>query len=77
MPMHFFSILQTLKLFLEIISAGSFFLWNIWRENVLLAQKQKVCKSFWLLDVFKQKADVSSGYTPSEATLPTRVRSTI
>lgn len=56
MPMHFFSILQTLKLFLEIISAGSFFLRNILRENVLLAQKQKLCKTFWLLCTKKMTA---------------------
>lgn len=30
MPMHFFSMLQTLKLFLEIISAGSDFLGHIY-----------------------------------------------
>lgn len=34
MPMHFFRIFQTLKLFLEIISAGSFFLDRI-RKTIL------------------------------------------
>ena len=32
MPMHFFSILHTLKLFLEIISAGRVFLGHIWTK---------------------------------------------
>lgn len=59
MPMHFFSILQTLKLFLEIISVGSFFLRNIWRENVLLAQKQQFLASVYKkMTAWYHRADI-------------------
>lgn len=39
MPMHFFSMLQTLKLFLEIISAGRDFLGHIY---VIISQGQQL-----------------------------------
>lgn len=60
MPMHFFSILQTLKLFLEIISAGRVFLVHILKRRKVKPVKTLVTKMYPLTAV--SSAQTVAGY---------------